>query len=176
MTYDEKDERYQDESLEVDGKIIHYKHRVLDKKIEQEFINLNERDKAFVLYSLGNAEDLLKLLLKEKNLDSYTTEDLDELLYFWNNKKIEFPHIDENQFVNAIGAAFGHYLNKEIGTIWSVISDEYGTDYACIATGKHSFQLFPFSSVWKAIEQKREKSLDAIILVVKDNLDKWETE
>ncbi len=173
MIYNEKEENFKDESIEVDGKVIHYKHAVLDKKFDQELINLNEKDQEFIRYSLGDIEDLLALLTEKKTIDNYTAEDLDELLYLWNNKKIEFPYTDEQQFVNAIGSAFGHYLNKEVKTVWTIVNDEYGTDYACVGT-THSFQLFPFSSVWKAIEQNREKSLDGIVLVVKNNLKEWD--
>ncbi len=173
MIYNEQDENYQDESLEVDGKVIHYKHAVLDKKVDQELINLNERDQAFIKYSLGDVEDLLALLPDKKTIDNYTAEDLDELLYLWNNKKIEFPYTDEKQFVNAIGAAFGHYLNKEVLTVWTIVKDEYGTDYSCAGT-THTFQLFPFSSVWKAIEQNREKSLDGIVSIIKNHLKEWD--
>lgn len=173
MIYNIEDEDYKDESIEVDGKIVHYKHAVLDKKLEQELLHLNESEQSFIRYSLGDIEDLLKLLPEQKTIDNYTAEDLDELLYLWNNKKAKFPYTDENLFVNAVGAAFGHYLNKEVHTVWTIINDEYGTDYACVGT-THSFQLFPFSSVWKAIEQNRENSLNGIVLVVKNNLDEWD--
>jgi hypothetical protein len=172
MIYNENEENFEDESLEVDGKVVHYKHAVLDKKLDQELINLSEKDQEFIRYSLGDAEDLLMLLPEKKTINNYTTEDLDELLYLWNNKKMAFPHTNEEQFVCAIGSAFGHYLNKEVKTVWTIVNDEYGTDYACAGT-THSFQLFPFSSVWKAVEQNREKSLDGIVLVVKNNIEEW---
>lgn len=166
------DEDYQDKSFESDGQTVHYKTTVV-QPVDQEFINLNPKDQEFIKYSLGDADSLLQTLGNDTNILSYSAKDLDELLYRWNNKKYDLKYYDENQFVNAIGAAFGNCLNKEFNTIWSVISDEYGTDYACISTDEHSYQLFPFSSVWKAIEQNREDSLNAIILIVKKNMEDW---
>lgn len=169
---DLEDKDYKDESFEADGQIINYKTSTVEP-VEQDFINLNEADREFIDYCFGDADDLLKTLPEGKSISNYTAKDLDELLYLWNNKKYDFKYFEESQFVNAIAAAFGNYLNREFNTVWSVISDEYGTDYACIATGEHNFQLFPFSSAWKAVEQNREDSLNAIILIVKRNIEEW---
>jgi hypothetical protein len=170
--YNELDDNdYEDKSFESDGQTVNYKTSVVDP-VDQQFINLNEADREFIDYCLGDSDDLLKTL-GDKDLTNYTTKDLDELLYRWNKKTYDFKYIEENQFVNAIGAAFGNYLNKEFGTIWTVISDEYGTDYACISKGEYNFQLFPFSSAWKAIEQDREDSLNAIVLIVREKIEEW---
>ncbi|MDU1889438.1 MAG: DUF3806 domain-containing protein [Dysgonomonas sp.] len=171
--FDDPDHKdYEEESFEADGQVINYKKSTVEP-VEQDFINLNEANREFIDYCFGDADDLLKTLSEDKNLSNYTAKDLDDLLYLWNNKKYDFKFFEENQFVNAIGAAFGNYLNREFNTIWTVISDEYGTDYACIATGEYNFQLFPFSSTWKAVEQNREDSLNAIVLIVKRNIDEW---
>ncbi|NDW09228.1 DUF3806 domain-containing protein [Dysgonomonas sp. 520] len=171
--YNELDDKdYEDGTFEAEGRVVNYKKTTVDY-VKQDYINLNEADKEFINYCLGDADDLLRTLPDDKNLENYSAKDLDELLYRWNNKKYDFKFFDEEQFVNAIGAAFGKFLNKEFQTIWNVISDEYGTDYACVSTGEHSFQLFPFSSAWKAVEQNREDSLDAIVLIVKKNMEEW---
>ncbi len=173
MIYNENENNYEDNSFESEGKTVHYKHKVLDKKIEQEFLHLSDKDKEFIQYSLGDAQDLLTLLPEKKSLSDFTAKDLDILIYLWNNKKRKFDHFTEAEFANAIGAAFGHYLNREVDTIWTIVNDEYGTDYSCI--GKtHRFQLYPFSSVWKAIEQNREDSLNAIVLIVKNNKEEYD--
>lgn len=166
---DLEDDDYENKSFEAEGQTINYKTSTVEP-VKQDFLNLNESDTDFINYCLGDADDLLKTL-DEKSISNYTAKDLDELLFRWNNKKQDFKYIEETQFVNAIGAAFGNYLNRVFNTIWSVISDEYGTDYACVSTGDFNYQLFPFSSTWKAIEQKREDSLNAIILIVKKNIE-----
>lgn len=170
--YDElEDKDYQDGSFEAEGQTVNYKTTTVDP-VDQEFINLSETDREFVDYCLGDADDLLKTL-GDKDITSYTARDLDELLLRWNKKTYDFRYFEESQFVNAIGAAFGNCLNKEFKTIWTVISDEYGTDYACIATGEYRFQLFPFSSAWKVVEQDREDSLNAIVLIVREKMNEW---
>ncbi|MDR0824533.1 MAG: DUF3806 domain-containing protein [Prevotella sp.] len=170
MKYNDLDDKdYEDKSFEAEGQTINYKTSTVEP-VKQDFINLNEADKEFIDYCLGDADDLLKTL-NDKNRSNYTAKDLDELLFRWNNKKYDFKYFEEAQFVNAVGAAFGNLLNRELKTIWSVISDEYGTDYACISTGEFNYQLFPFSSAWKAIEQNREDSLNAIVMIVKKNIE-----
>jgi len=166
-----EDEDYKDKSFESGERTIHYKTATIDK-YPQEFLNLNEKDKEFIDYCLGDADDLLKVLSKTKSISEYVAADLDELLLMWQKKTFDFKTVDETQFVNAIGAAFGHCMNRECETVWSVISDEYGTDYACVSENPN-FQTFPFSSVWKAVEQNRVGSLDAIILLVKDKKKEW---
>lgn len=151
--YDDLDDKdYEDKSFEADGQTIHYKTSQVEP-VQQDFINLNEKEKEFINYCLGDADDLLNIL--NKNISYYSAKDLDELLRRWNNKEYDFKYFDENQFVNAIGAAFGNYLNKEFNTIWSLITDEYGTDYACIATGEHQFQLFPFGMEGNRTKKRR---------------------
>lgn len=166
---DLEDNDYVDKSLEVDGQTINYKTSTVEP-VEQDFINLNETDREFIDYCMGDADDLLQTL-DGRSISNYIAKDLDELLFRWINKKYDFKYFEEMQFVNAIGAAFGNCLNREFNTIWSVISDEYGTDYACISTSEFSYQLFPFSSAWKAIEQNREDSLNAIIQIVKNSIE-----
>jgi len=168
---DLEDSDYKDDSIESGGKNIQFKTTTVAPH-DQEFIKLNEKDKEFITYSLGDADDLLKILDSNKGIDNYTAADLDDLLFMWINKRYDFKTLDEVQFVNAIGSAFGHYMNKECGTIWTVVSDEYGTDYACFSENPN-FQTFPFSSVWKAIEQNREGSLESIILLVKEKMKEW---
>ena len=169
--YDDlNEEDYENKSFEADGQTINYKTSKVEP-VHQDFINLNEKEKEFIDYCLGDADDLLKTL--HKDISDYSSKDLDVLIHLWINKEYDFKYFDENQFINAIGAAFGNCLNKEFNTVWSLITDEYGTDYACIGTGGHKFQLFPFSSAWKAIEQKREDSLHAIVLIVRKNMEDW---
>lgn len=168
--YDDLDDKdYEDKSFEAEGQTINYKTSTV-APVKQDFLNLNKADTEFVNYCLGDADDLLKTL-EGKDITNYTAKDLDELLFRWNNKKYDFKYFEEAQFVNAIGAAFGNYLNRIFHTVWSVVSDEYGTDYACISTGDFKYQLFPFSSAWKAVEQNREDSLNAIILIVQKNIE-----
>lgn len=159
---------FKEKSFEMNGRTIDYHVKVV-KKVEQDILNLNDKDKEFITYSLVDAEILLKQLDADKDLDNFSAQDLDILIYYWLNKRFWFKYVTDDEFVGAIGAAFGYCMNKENNSTWSIISDEYGTDYACISESPQ-FQTFPFSSVWKAIEQNRVGSLQDIIDLVKKNI------
>lgn len=166
-----KNKDYEDESFKVEGSVINYSDAVIDP-IEQQSLNLSKTDKAFIRYFLNDAEELLKEFLDEKkNLSNYTAEDLDELLFLWNNKKINFKYFEEAQLVNAIGAAFGVYLNKVFGTKWAVVGDNYIADYACVFGKEYSNLLFPFIFVRNIVEEKQEDALNATVLMVKKNIE-----
>lgn len=163
------EENFEHKSFEIEGRTIEYKTKIVDK-VEQDLLNLSDKDKEFIAYSLVDAEILLTQLSAEKNLSNYSAQDLDELIYLWLHRRTSFKHVSEEEFVNAIGSAFGHCMNEAYGTKWTIISDEYGNDFACVSENP-VFQTFPFSSIWKAIEQNREGSLQAIMDLIKKHLD-----
>ncbi|SHF73051.1 DUF3806 domain-containing protein [Dysgonomonas macrotermitis] len=159
---------FEHKSFEINGRTVEYKTKVVSK-VEQDFINLSDNNREFIAYSLVDAEILLKQLDASKDLSSYTAYDLDTLINYWLHKKSWFKHVSEEEFVNAIGAAFGHCLNVRFKTIWTIVSDEYGTDFACISESP-KFQTFPFSSVRKAVEEGREGPLQDIIDLINKHL------
>ncbi len=163
------DDDFEHKSFEIEGRTIEYKTKIVDK-VEQDLLNLSDKDKEFIAYSLVDAEILLTQLSAEKDLSNYSAQDLDELVYLWLHRRNSFKLVSEEEFVNAIGSAFGNCMNQAFGTTWTIISDEYGNDFACVSETP-VFQTFPFSSVWKAIEQNREDSLQAIMDVIKKHLD-----
>jgi hypothetical protein len=161
---------FEHKSFEINGRTIEYKTKVVDK-IEQDLLKLSDKDKEFIAYCLVDAEILLKQLAPNKDLSNYSAADLDELISLWKHKRTSFKLVQEDEFANAMGAAFGNCLNKTVGTTWTIISDEYGTDYACVSENPQ-FQTFPFSSVWKAIEENDgEGKLTAIITVVQKHIE-----
>ncbi|GEM_PF-1407458 len=162
-------EDFEHKSFEIDGRTVEYKIKIVEET-KQDLINLSEKNQEFIAYCLVDVEILLKQLKTNINLSNYTAEDLDKLIYLWLNKKELFKFVDEEEFINAIGAGFGNYLNKTYNTVWTIIDDEYGTDYACVSESPN-FKAFPFSSVWKAVEERREGSLQAIIDIIKKNLE-----
>jgi hypothetical protein len=54
---------------------------------------------------------------------------------------------------------------------WTIITDEYGTDYATTISELH-ISNFPLNSVLNAIEQKRKGSLEQISLMTKRQIGK----
>ncbi len=163
------DENFEHKSFEIEGRTVEYKTKIVDK-VEQDLINLSDNDKEFIAYSLVDAEILLTQLSPEKKLSNYSAQDLDELVYLWLHRRNRFKLVSEEEFVNAIGSAFGNCLNRAYGTKWTIISDEYGNDFACVSENP-VFQTFPFSSIWKAIEHNREGSLQAIMDLIRKHLD-----
>lgn len=153
--------------FEIDGHTIEYNTWVLDL-IKQDLINLDDTNKEFITYSLVDADILLKQLDSEANISSYSAKDLDNLIDLWRNKRTNFKYVEEQEFVNAIGAAFGNLLNTTYNLKWTIVSDEYGTDFACIRE-KPLLQAFPFDSVWKSVEKDRENSLQAIVDLIRKN-------
>lgn len=163
------EEDYEHQSFEIEGRTVEYKTKIVDK-VQQDLINLSNKDKEFIAYNLVDAEILLTQLDSDKNLSNYSAHDLDELIYLWLYRRNNFKYIDEEEFVNAIGSAFGNCMNQAYGTKWTIINDEYGSDFACISEDP-VFQTFPFSSIWKAIEQNREGSLQAIMDLIQKHLE-----
>lgn len=158
------DEDYEHHSKVVDGKTIYYKSSV-SEMTKQEFANLSQNECEFIFQNLLRAEDLLADHNGGQNFKSFTAEMLDKIIDLWNDDITQFE-CTENEFINSVGAAFGHFLNKMIGSEWILLTDEYGTDYSC-QIDEINLRAFPFSSVLKAIEQKRESSLDMIYLMLK---------
>ena len=162
------DENFEHKSFEIEGRTIDYKTKIVDR-IEQDLLNLSDKDKEFIAYSLVDAEILLIQLSPEKKLSNYSANDLDQLIYLWLHRRSSFKLVSEVEFVNAIGSAFGNCLNQAYGTKWTIISDEYGNDFACVSENP-VFQTFPFSSTWKAVEQNKKGSLQAIMDLIQKHL------
>lgn len=163
-----KNNEFEEKSFEINGRTVEYRVKI-SEQIKQDLLNISEKDKEFIAYSLVDAEILLKQLDETKDLTNYSAIDLDDLINLWRYKRSSFKLVNEDEFVNAIGAAFGNCLNGTFHTVWSIIIDEYGTDFACISE-EPKFQTFPFSSVWKAVEEGKEGSLQAIIDLVEKHL------
>ncbi len=74
----------------------------------------------------------------------------------------------QNSFVNSVGVAMGDYLVDKLGMTWTIVEDKYGRDYG---TTIETIKLtnFPLNSVVKAIEQKREGSMQTIYLMTLKN-------
>lgn len=154
---------YEYHSKEINGKTVYVKSSV-SKMTEQEFSNLSKEDCEFIFQNLLLADQLLKIYSSNYSLKNFTASVLDELIDLWNDDSTRFD-VSEPDFINIIGSAFGHYLNKTIGSKWLIVTDEYGTDYTC-QIDEIKLSSFPINSVSKAINQKREGSLEDIYLIL----------
>jgi len=108
------------------------------------------------------------------SIDNYTPQTLDSLIDLWNDDSTQF-NCSENYFVNTIGTAFGQFMVKTYKMKWTIVTDEYGTDYATTIS-ELRLSNFPLNSVVKAIEQKREGSLQQISLITKRQIGELKNE
>ena len=148
----------------VDGEEIYFKTAV-SASIPQDFTNLDTAQKLFIKHSLQGADTLIRKYQPNSSIDNYTPNTLDSIIDIWNEDSTKFT-CSEDYFVNTIGTAFGQFLVKTYKMKWTMVTDEYGTDYATTIS-ELRLSNFPLNSAVKAIEQKREGSLQQISLINK---------
>lgn len=161
------DKDYQHKSDTIDGETIYFK-TATSANTSQDFTNLDNTQKLFIKHCLESADTLIREYESSLNIDNFTPETLDKIIDQWNEENTKFS-CSENYFVNSIGTAFGHYLVKTYQMKWTIVVDEYGTDYAT-TIAEIKLTNFPLNSVAKAINQKREGSLQTISLMTKRQL------
>jgi hypothetical protein len=161
------DKDYEHKIDTVDGEEIYFKTAVT-ASIPQDFVNLDNSQKISIKHSLESADTLIKKFQPSSNIDNFTPQTLDNLIDLWNTDSTKFD-CSENYFVNTIGTAFGQFLVKTYKMKWTIVTDEYGTDYATTIK-ELNFTNFPLNSIAKAIEQKREGSLQQISLITKKQI------
>ena len=161
----EKD--YAHESDTVNGETIYFK-TATTANTPQDFSNLDNSQKLFIKHCLEAADALIKTYDPNSNVDIYVPQTLDSIIDQWNTDTTGFS-CTKNYFINAIGTAFGHYLVKTYKMKWTMVTDEYGSEYA---TTIEDLLLtnFPLNSVAKAVDQKRKGSLQTISLMTKQHI------
>ena len=161
------DKDYEHKVDTVDGEEIYFKTAV-SASIPQDFINLDTSQKLFVKHSLEGAATLIRKYQPNFTIDNYTPQNLDNIIDLWNSNSAKFTY-SENYFVNTVGIAFGQFLVKTYDMKWTIVTDEYGTDYATTIK-ELNFSNFPLNSIVEAIEQKRQGSLQQISLLTKKQI------
>ena len=161
------DKDYEHKVDTVDGEEIYFKNAVSASN-PQDFINLDTSQKLFIKHCLEGADTLIRKYQPNSTIDNYTPQTLDNIIALWNADSIKFT-CSENYFVNTVGIAFGQFLVKTYKMKWTMVSDEYGTDYATTIK-ELNLSNFPLNSIVKAIEQKREGSLQQISLITKKQI------
>jgi hypothetical protein len=158
------EEDYEHKADTVDGETVYFK-TANSANTPQDFTNLDNTQKLFIKNRLAYADTLISKYQPHSNIDNFTPQTLDSIIDQWNADSSKF-NCTEDYFINTIGTAFGHYLVKTYKMKWAMVIDEYGTDYA---TTIEDLKLtnFPLNSIVKAIEQKREGSLQTISLLTK---------
>ena len=158
------DHDYKHEIDTVDGDTIYFK-TATTANTPQKITSLNSAQKLFIKECLLGADSIIRAFLPNENIKNFTPNSLDKIIDKWNEDSLKFNCTKEH-FVNCIGAAFGDYLVTRYNMEWRMVTDEFGSDYATIIE-KIKLTNFPLNSVLKAVDQKREGSLMAILLVTK---------
>lgn len=151
----------------VDGEPVYYK-TAISANTPQEFRDLDNSQKLFIKHCIESADTLIRKYQPHLNINSYTLQTLDNIIDLWNADSTRFT-CSENDFINYIGAAFGQYLVKTYKMKWTMVTDADGTDYAT-RIPELNLSNFPLNSIVKAIEQKREGSLQQISLITKKQI------
>ena len=158
------DKDYEHKTDTIDGETLYFKTAVF-ASLPQDFTNLDTAQKLFIKHNLESADTLIRKYQPSSTIDNFTPQTLDNLIDLWNADSTKFTY-GENDFVNIVGTAFGQFLVKTYKMKWSIVTDEYGTDYATTIK-ELNLSNFPLNSIVKAIEQKREGSLQQISLLTK---------
>lgn len=98
----------------------------------------------------------------------FASETLDFVLEAW---QVDGSTSKESQdeAVELLGCAFGQGIVEELNYEWKMLTDEFGTDYT-VMDKQFKIHGFPFSTVLKAIEEKRAVgALSDVKLVLKKN-------
>jgi hypothetical protein len=161
------DKDYEHRADTADGETIYFK-TATSANTPQDFTNLDTSQKLFIKHCLEAADTIIRKHQPNSSINNFTPNTLDSIIDQWNDDTTKFD-CTEDYFVNTIGAAFGHFLVKSYKMKWTMVTDEYGTNYA---TTIYEIKLtnFPLNSVAKAIDQKREGSLQTISLMTKRNI------
>ena len=167
------DKDYEHKVDTVDGEEIYFKTAV-SASIPQDFVNLDMSQKLFIKHYLEGADTLIRKHQPNFTIDNYTPQTLDNIIDLWNADSTKFT-CSKNYFVNTVGTAFGQFLVKAYKMKWTMVTDEYGTDYATTIS-ELNLSNFPLNSVVKAIEQKREGSLQQISLITKRQISELKKE
>ena len=159
------------QTVEVDGKKIETvksenpmspKYKLTDLTLDQ----TNHNKSSLIKFEMINS----KYGNKNKTFESqFDAENIDFILEEWKKDKSN-NRVDQNQLIDILGSAFGQNIVDDLNFEWKIWTDEYGSDITIIDK-KIVLNGFPFSSVYKAIDQNRVGSLNDIKLLLKKNLE-----
>jgi len=86
------------------------------------------------------------------NVDEPTLMDYDNAFRMWQND--ESSVFSDQQVMETLGGYIGNKCVADLGMEWSVVVDEYGTDYA-VRSAETEVASYPFSAVLKRIEDRQ---------------------
>ena len=154
------DSDFKHESAIVDKDTVYYKSAETANE-NQKFMELEQTDKAFMTNCRKVADSLISSNYSGFSIKNYTPKLLDKLIELYNSDNLK---CSQDIFVNSIGVAMGDYLVNKLNMKWVIVEDDYGREFGTTIE-EIKYTNFPVNSVLKAIEQKREGSMQTIYLM-----------
>jgi hypothetical protein len=151
---------FKHESAIVDKDTMYFKSAETANE-KQKFKELEQTDMSFINSCRKTADSLINNNYSEFSINNYNPKLLDKLIDLYNSDKLK---CSRDIFVNSIGVAMGDYLVDKLKMKWIIVEDEYGKEYGT-TIDKLKYTNFPINSVLKAIDQKREGSMQTIYLM-----------
>jgi hypothetical protein len=102
------------------------------------------------------------------NANELTLEDYDRAFELWQNDKQS--DYSDAQVVEIIGGHLGNKCVRDLAMEWSVVTDEYGTDYA-VRSNQVQVTTYPFSAVLKRIEDGNSGFIHGIYHTVRHTIE-----
>jgi hypothetical protein len=111
---------------------------------------LTDAEQAYLSNQLTTAAVIARgYTAREEELPSLAS--LDATWRAWHNDTSE-ARVDANAFVNAIGAALGQHLVRDLSLDWAIISDDFGTDLGLFGE-PGAITVFPVNMLVKRIDE-----------------------
>ncbi|CAA0213303.1 DUF3806 domain-containing protein [Tenacibaculum maritimum] len=101
-----------------------------------------------------------KILIRKyssKQSDIFDSENLDLVLEKWRENN-DLKKESKKEIMTLLGVGFGQDLIDSYNCDWKIYYDQQGSDFTVIHK-VYKMNLFPFSTVYKAIEKNRKGSL-----------------
>ena len=145
-----------------DGKVSFTEE--IHKGVQETRRPMNSEEKDWLQMSLRASEDLSRKYGSGGELNPKT---LDVIFARWMHEEGEKE--PGELIADSLGAAFGDYMVQNHGFSWTVISDQYGTEFA-VEHGETKTTGFPRASVEKRIDSGEEGFFDAIQVILLDTI------
>ncbi len=160
-------QKVEEKTVVVDGQKIETTESEGGLASNSSMKNLTDEQIQTIQRDIENAKVFAKKY-SNLNQDILASENLDLVLKKWKMDQSSDKESEE-LVIALIGSAFGQNIVDNLECEWQVLSDEYGTDLTVVHK-EYSINGFPYSSVYKAIVEDREKSLDGIELIIKSKI------
>ncbi len=155
--------------IEVDGKKINTVESENPLGGDYGLKDLTEQQKSKFDEILVKAKQVIEQYIDVQNANNvFNATNLDVVLEKWKEDS-RTDKVSQDNLIEMIGCAFGQNIIDDLDCEWQILTDEYGTDFTVIHK-KYKINGFPFSSVFKAIDQDRKGSLNEIKLLLKKNI------